>query len=72
GRTADRERRPAAPGVLALGPPAPPAGTATRTAAVTVAHDTTGTATSVLAPITAGLLLTGAAMYKHRGLPKGH
>lgn len=28
--------------------------------------------TAVLVPITAGLLLTGAAMYKHRGLPRGH
>ncbi|MFE9427678.1 hypothetical protein ACFYNO_32455 [Kitasatospora sp. NPDC006697] len=27
---------------------------------------------AVLIPIAAGLLLTGAAMYKHRGLPKGH
>ncbi|MGW4896355.1 hypothetical protein ACWEQL_29500 [Kitasatospora sp. NPDC004240] len=31
-----------------------------------------GTGPAVLAPITAGLLLTGAAMYKHRGLPRGH
>ncbi|MEU6235664.1 hypothetical protein [Kitasatospora sp. NPDC047058] len=31
-----------------------------------------GTGTAVLAPIAAGLLLTGAAMYKHRGLPRGH
>ncbi|MCP2310241.1 hypothetical protein [Kitasatospora paracochleata] len=30
------------------------------------------TGTAVLAPIAAGLLLTGAAMYKHRGLPAGH
>ncbi len=30
------------------------------------------TATAVLAPIAAGLLLTGAAMCKHRGLPRGH
>ncbi|AUG77338.1 hypothetical protein CFP65_2509 [Kitasatospora sp. MMS16-BH015] len=28
--------------------------------------------TAVLVPIAAGLLLTGAAMYKHRGLPRGH
>ncbi|MFJ8434442.1 hypothetical protein ACIQ9P_24375 [Kitasatospora sp. NPDC094019] len=46
--------------------------TTTATAAVTVAHDTAGTATAVLAPIAAGLALTGAAMYKHRGLPRGH
>ncbi|MFF1902446.1 hypothetical protein [Kitasatospora sp. NPDC058218] len=31
-----------------------------------------GTGTAVLAPIAAGLLLTGAAMCKHRGLPRGH
>ncbi|MFG2825145.1 hypothetical protein ACGFX4_37680 [Kitasatospora sp. NPDC048365] len=30
------------------------------------------TGTAVLVPIAAGLLLTGAAMYKHRGLPRGH
>ncbi|MDH6578800.1 hypothetical protein [Kitasatospora sp. MAP5-34] len=28
--------------------------------------------TTVLVPIAAGMLLTGAAMYKHRGLPGGH
>ncbi|MCX4748940.1 hypothetical protein OG455_26065 [Kitasatospora sp. NBC_01287] len=32
----------------------------------------TGTEDAVLIPIAAGLLLTGAAMYKHRGLPRGH
>lgn len=37
-----------------------------------VGAGTTGTSAAVLVPITAGLLLTGAAMYKHRGLPKGH
>ncbi|MFF2662726.1 hypothetical protein ACFVUH_35885 [Kitasatospora sp. NPDC058032] len=76
GRPDGREHPPTAPGTPlagpAAGPTARPGGTATRTAAVTVAHDTAGTATAVLAPITAGLLLTGAAMYKHRGLPKGH
>ncbi|MER7708573.1 hypothetical protein ABTX81_37525 [Kitasatospora sp. NPDC097605] len=72
GRTAARERGPASAGAPGPGTTAPPAGATARTAAVTVAHDTAGTATSVLAPITAGLLLTGAAMYKHRGLPKGH
>ncbi|MFF7592150.1 hypothetical protein ACFZCK_32210 [Kitasatospora purpeofusca] len=45
---------------------------AATTAVVTVAHDAAGTATAVLAPIAAGLALTAAAMYKHRGLPKGH
>ncbi|MCX4752829.1 hypothetical protein [Kitasatospora purpeofusca] len=49
-----------------------PARAAATTAVVTVAHDAAGTATSVLAPIAAGLALTAAAMYKHRGLPKGH
>ncbi|MFD7907150.1 hypothetical protein ACFV4G_33535 [Kitasatospora sp. NPDC059747] len=42
------------------------------TATVTAAKDGSGTATAVLAPIAAGLLLTGAAMWKHRGLPRGH
>ncbi|MFE2108299.1 hypothetical protein ACFXAF_20880, partial [Kitasatospora sp. NPDC059463] len=65
-------RAAAASGGPAAGGTATPTGTAARTAAVTVAHDTAGTATAVLAPITVGLLLTGAAMYKHRGLPKGH
>ncbi|GAB2707260.1 hypothetical protein [Kitasatospora kifunensis] len=32
----------------------------------------TGSQDAVLIPIAAGLLLTGAAMYKHRGLPRGH
>ncbi|MGA5823837.1 hypothetical protein ACPC54_39040 [Kitasatospora sp. NPDC094028] len=41
------------------------------TATVT-AVDGSATATAVLAPIAAGLLLTGAAMCKHRGLPRGH
>ncbi|MFJ2808521.1 hypothetical protein [Kitasatospora sp. NPDC087271] len=42
------------------------------TATVTVVGDGSATATAVLAPIAAGLLLTGAAMCKHRGLPRGH
>ncbi|MER7750982.1 hypothetical protein [Kitasatospora sp. NPDC097643] len=43
------------------------------TATVTAVDDGAGsTATAVLAPIAAGLLLTGAAMCKHRGLPRGH
>ncbi|MEU4120170.1 hypothetical protein AB0F71_37425 [Kitasatospora sp. NPDC028055] len=59
--------------------PTTPAGTGTPealaladTATVTAAEDGTATATAVLAPIAAGLLLTGAAMFKHRGLPRGH
>ena len=40
--------------------------------AAPVGTQTAGTGAAVLVPITAGLLLTGAAMYKHRGLPKGH
>ncbi|WP_316529138.1 hypothetical protein [Kitasatospora brasiliensis] len=42
------------------------------TAAATASTDDSATATAVLAPIAAGLLLTGAAMCKHRGLPRGH
>ncbi|MFF2545960.1 hypothetical protein ACFVUY_25770 [Kitasatospora sp. NPDC058063] len=42
------------------------------TATATTSHDGSATATAVLAPIAAGLLLTGAAMWKHRGLPRGH
>ncbi|MFE4976045.1 hypothetical protein ACFRAR_28575 [Kitasatospora sp. NPDC056651] len=42
------------------------------TAAATASGDGSATATAVLAPIAAGLLLTGAAMCKHRGLPRGH
>ncbi|MFF7993650.1 hypothetical protein ACFZDG_28150 [Kitasatospora xanthocidica] len=42
------------------------------TATVTAVDDGSATATAVLAPIAAGLLLTGAAMCKHRGLPRGH
>ncbi|WP_457030159.1 hypothetical protein [Kitasatospora sp. P5_F3] len=34
--------------------------------------ETEGKLTAVLVPIAAGLLLTGAAMYKHRGIPSGH
>ncbi|MGV9270675.1 hypothetical protein ACWDRR_39240 [Kitasatospora sp. NPDC003701] len=47
--------------VAVAGPATAPAG-----------HGLAGTGTAVLAPITAGLLLTGAAMCKHRGLPRGH
>ncbi|MFJ9953512.1 hypothetical protein [Kitasatospora sp. NPDC091207] len=46
--------------------------TVTDTAATPAGHGLAGTGTAVLAPITAGLLLTGAAMCKHRGLPRGH
>lgn len=42
------------------------------TATATTSHDGSATVTAVLAPIAAGLLLTGAAMCKHRGLPRGH
>ncbi|MFD7414498.1 hypothetical protein [Kitasatospora purpeofusca] len=64
--------RPAADTRAAAGTAPAPARAAAATAVVTVAHDTAGTATAVLAPIAAGLALTAAAMYKHRGLPKGH
>ncbi|MGW2251557.1 hypothetical protein ACWCXH_15325 [Kitasatospora sp. NPDC001660] len=56
---------PAAPG-------APATITLADTATATATEDGSGTATAVLAPIAAGLLLTGAAMWKHRGLPRGH
>ncbi|MFE4520036.1 hypothetical protein ACFRMQ_38425, partial [Kitasatospora sp. NPDC056783] len=46
--------------------------TAADTAAATASGDGSATATAVLAPIAAGLLLTGAALCKHRGLPRGH
>ncbi|MED7952700.1 hypothetical protein [Streptomyces sp. BE303] len=72
GRSAAEPDRPTiAEGSPAAGPAGSTAGSTT-TAAVTVAHGAPGTATAVLAPIAAGLALTGAAMYKHRGLPKGH
>ncbi len=71
GPAARAEHGPVAAGAPAFGPVSAPAGRTT-TAAVTVAQDAAGTATAVLAPIAAGLALTGAAMYKHRGLPKGH
>ncbi|MEV0191519.1 hypothetical protein AB0I39_23640 [Kitasatospora purpeofusca] len=64
--------RPLADTPAAAGAAPPTARPAAATAVVTVAHDAAGTATAVLAPIAAGLVLTGAAMYKHRGLPKGH
>ncbi|MQS12338.1 hypothetical protein F7Q99_08560 [Streptomyces kaniharaensis] len=53
-------------------PGAPEAVALADTATVTASADGSGTATAVLAPIAAGLLLTGAAMWKHRGLPSGH
>ncbi|GAA4849637.1 hypothetical protein [Kitasatospora terrestris] len=61
----------------ALGGAAPAADAAERDelalAAATPARPDGGdTGTAVLVPIAAGLLLTGAAMYKHRGLPRGH
>ncbi|MFE7594874.1 hypothetical protein ACFU6K_36270 [Kitasatospora sp. NPDC057512] len=42
------------------------------TATAATSGDGSATATAVLVPIAAGLLLTGAAMCKHRGLPSGH
>ena len=71
--------RPAAAREPAAGAPPVPAqrqyresGGPTAVAAAPVGTGTTGTSAAVLVPITAGLLLTGAAMYKHRGLPRGH
>ncbi|MFJ2867216.1 hypothetical protein [Kitasatospora sp. NPDC087314] len=60
---------PAPPGTPAEPPEAL---TLADTATVTALDDGSATATAVLAPIAAGLLLTGAAMCKHRGLPRGH
>lgn len=54
------------------GPGTPSAVALADTATVTAGEDGSGTATAVLAPIAAGFLLTGAAMWKHRGLPRGH
>ncbi|MFD0572236.1 hypothetical protein ACFQ0T_27325 [Kitasatospora gansuensis] len=42
------------------------------TVATAAPVETEGKLTAVLVPIAAGLLLTGAAMYKHRGIPSGH
>ncbi|MGW3229361.1 hypothetical protein [Kitasatospora sp. NPDC001095] len=67
----DRAADPTAPTAPGRGgPPETPAVVDTATAA-TSGHGS-ATATAVLAPIAAGLLLTGAAMCKHRGLPSGH
>ncbi|MFJ5120676.1 MULTISPECIES: hypothetical protein [unclassified Kitasatospora] len=56
------EGRPAAYEDLALTDPA----------TMAAGHGPSDTGIAVLAPIAAGLLLTGAAMWKHRGLPRGH
>lgn len=68
-----REMHPVA--VQVLDPTQPLAGDGTEdglalTAAIPVEGD--GDLTAVLVPIAGGMLLTGAAMYKHRGLPRGH
>ncbi|MFI2612829.1 hypothetical protein [Kitasatospora sp. NPDC018619] len=62
---------PAPPPPPGLGP-APAAMAIADTAAAAASGAGSATATAVLAPIAAGLLLTGAAMCKHRGLPSGH
>ncbi|WP_031069846.1 hypothetical protein [Streptomyces sp. NRRL WC-3742] len=59
-------------GDVASGGGSPEAIALTDTATVTEIGDGSATAIAVLAPIGAGLLLTGAAMCKHRGLPRGH
>ncbi|MEU9042842.1 MULTISPECIES: hypothetical protein [unclassified Kitasatospora] len=77
GTSADPERAPA-PAGPATAVAVPGAGgtpetlVVADTATVTAVADGSATATAVLAPIAAGLLLTGAAMCKHRGLPRGH
>jgi len=50
------------------GPSAP----AREAPAATVHADEAEDHSSALAPILVGLLLTGIASYKHRGLPRGH
>lgn len=61
----------ASPGTGQAPPPLPlPRSEAERPVPVPMA--TSGTDAAVLAPIAAGLFLTGIAMYKHRGLPGGH
>ncbi|MFJ1707933.1 hypothetical protein [Kitasatospora sp. NPDC088346] len=62
-------RQAAAPDDLDRGPTADELALA---AAVPLRADGTDGGTAVLVPIAAGLLLTGAAAYKHRGLPRGH
>ena len=73
---ADRTAAADGPGIGALYLPAarrhPQTPAVNGEATVPLARETTGTSAAVLVPIAAGLLLTGAAMYKHRGLPRGH
>ncbi|WP_406198686.1 hypothetical protein OH807_15045 [Kitasatospora sp. NBC_01560] len=65
-----RGTRATGPGTAAPQEALAPAGATLATAPA--GHGLAGTGTAVLAPIAAGLLLTGAAMCKHRGLPRGH
>ncbi|QKW19637.1 hypothetical protein HUT16_11685 [Kitasatospora sp. NA04385] len=64
-------RRPA-PALDTPPPPAPRPGPDRLALTAAPAHPAAGSAVAVLLPIAAGLLLTAAAMYKHRGLPGGH
>ncbi|KJS53332.1 hypothetical protein VM98_25865 [Streptomyces rubellomurinus subsp. indigoferus] len=68
---ANPARSATAPTTTPVGAAAPEELALADTATVTTV-DGSATATAVLAPIAAGLLLTGAAMCKHRGLPRGH
>ncbi|MER7580857.1 hypothetical protein [Kitasatospora sp. NPDC097691] len=73
GTPADRDTTTAPAGPAAPGDGGTPETLAIAdTATVTPVEHGSTTATAVLAPIAAGLLLTGAAMCKHRGLPRGH
>ncbi|MFC9326385.1 hypothetical protein [Kitasatospora sp. NPDC057015] len=73
GGSPSADRRPAVAATAGPTRPEPPDGSGlTISAGSPVAEGTAGTGAAVLVPITAGLLLTAAAMCKHRGLPKGH
>ncbi|MGA5702372.1 hypothetical protein [Peterkaempfera bronchialis] len=66
-------RHPAAAGTVsaASARPAPP-GPRTADASPRMPPAPSGIGAAVLAPITAGLVLTGIAAYRRRGLPGGH
>ncbi|MEV4616670.1 hypothetical protein AB0K43_29355 [Kitasatospora sp. NPDC049258] len=75
GRTATAATPAALPGPAAApdDQDRPPTADELALAAATPLHpDGTDGGTAVLVPITAGLLLAGAAALKHRGLPRGH
>ncbi len=59
-------------GAVPTADPAQPPSTQELALTAATPVDGDGDFTTVLVPIAAGMLLTGAAMYKHRGLPGGH